>query len=81
MLNLSIEEMDQRVTALYNDWWKVYRNYTKTHDMAQFNRDICMIKERYRDMEPFTTDWTFPFATEIIVPMHAEYLMEIKNEK
>ena len=48
--------------------------------MARFNRDVCMIKEKYKDLEPFTTDWTFPFATEIIVPMHEKYLMGRKEE-
>lgn len=73
--------MDRRVTALYNDWWKVYRDYTRTHNMAQFNKNISMIKEKYKDLEPFTTDFMYPFATEVITPMHAEYLMERKKEE
>ena len=32
-----MEEYDKRVTAMYNDCWKLYRDYTKSHDMRQFN--------------------------------------------
>lgn len=49
--------------------------------MAQFNKNISMIKEKYKDLEPFTTDFMYPFATEVITPMHAEYLMERKKEE
>ena len=31
-----MEEYDKRVTAMYNDCWKLYRDYTKSHDMRQF---------------------------------------------
>ena len=76
---MNVEEMDRRVTAFYNDWWKVYRGYTSTHDMGKLNREISKIKGKYRDLEPFITDFMFPFVTEVIVPMHAEYLRETEK--
>jgi len=30
--SLNGKEIDQQVTAIYNDCWKLYREYTKTHD-------------------------------------------------
>ena len=42
-----MEEYDKRVTAMYNDCWKLYRDYTKSHDMRQFNEAKDAVIEKY----------------------------------
>ena len=42
-----MEEYDKRVTAMYNDCWKLYRDYTKSHDMRQFNEVKDAVIEKY----------------------------------
>lgn len=37
-----MEEYDKRVTAMYNDCWKLYRDYTKSHDMRAKCSWICL---------------------------------------
>lgn len=42
-----MEEYDKRITAMYNDCWKLYRDYTKTYDMEQFNKNKDIVAKRY----------------------------------
>ena len=42
-----MEEYDKRVTAMYNDCWKLYRDYTKSHDMRQFNEAKDAVIKKY----------------------------------
>lgn len=63
------------MTAVYNDCWKIYREYTETHDMSQYNRRIVELKAKYPQMERFVRDILFAFAP-VVNSLHAEYLME-----
>lgn len=42
-----MEEYDKRVAAIYNDCWKLYRDYTKSHDMRQFNEAKDVVIKKY----------------------------------
>ena len=42
-----MEEYYKRVTAIYNDCWKLYRDYTKSHDMRQFNEAKDVVIKKY----------------------------------
>lgn len=42
-----MENYDKRVTAIYNDCWKLYRGYTKTYDMGHFNRAKDELVKKY----------------------------------
>ena len=42
-----MEEYDKRVAAIYNDCWKLYRDYTKSHDMRQFNEAKDAVIKKY----------------------------------
>lgn len=68
-------EIDQQVTEVYNDCWKIYREYTETHDMSQYNRRIVELKAKYPQMERFVRDILFAFVP-VVNSLHAEYLME-----
>ena len=63
------------MTAVYNDCWGIYREYTKTHDMSQYNRRIVELKAKYPQMERFVRDILFAFVP-VVKSLHAEYLME-----
>ena len=42
-----MENYDKRITAMYNDCWKLYREYTKTSDMGKFNKDKDELARKY----------------------------------
>ena len=42
-----MEEYDKRVAAMYNDCWKLYRDYTKSRDMRQFNEAKDAVIKKY----------------------------------
>lgn len=42
-----MENYDKRVTAIYNDCWKLYREYTRTHDMSKFNKNKDALAQKY----------------------------------
>lgn len=42
-----MENYNKRVTAIYNDCWKLYREYTQTHDMCRFNKDKDALARKY----------------------------------
>lgn len=54
-----MEEHDKRVTAMYNDCWKLYRDYTKSHDMRQFKP----IKAVRLKMQSLSLPWTVSSQT------------------
>ena len=47
IIQMNMEEYDKRVTAMYNDCWKLYRDYTKSHDMRQFNEAKDAVIKKY----------------------------------
>lgn len=51
-----MEEYDKRVTAMYNDCWKLYRDYTKSHDMRQFNEAKDAVKDKDERLDDGSTD-------------------------
>lgn len=42
-----MENYDKRITAMYNDCWKLYREYTKTSDMGKFNEGKDELARKY----------------------------------
>lgn len=42
-----MEEYDKRIQSIYNDCWKLYRQYTKTGDMATFNLEKDVLIQKY----------------------------------
>lgn len=42
-----MENYDKRITAIYNDCWKLYREYTRTHDMGKFNENKDTLARKY----------------------------------
>lgn len=63
------------MTEVYNDCWKIYREYTKTHDMSQYNRRIVELKTKYPQMQRFVRDILLAFVP-VVNSLHAEYMME-----
>ena len=70
---LNATEIDRQVTAIYNDCWKTYREYTKTHNMRQFNKRVTELKAKYPNMQRFVRDILFAFVP-VINSLHAEYM-------
>lgn len=57
---------------IYNDCWKVYKEYIASHDMGQFNRRVTELQTRYgRDDFLLNILWAF---VPVITALHAEYL-------
>ena len=76
---MSGTEIDRQVTAVYNDCWKIYREYTKTHDMSQYNRRIVELKAKYPQMQRFVIDILWAFVP-VVNSLHAEYMMQKGGE-
>lgn len=39
--------MEERIKSIYNECWKIYKQYLKTRDMAEWNRNMLQVKEKY----------------------------------
>jgi hypothetical protein len=66
------EETEQKVKLIYNDVWKIYKEYLEHHDMAQFNKRIPELRSKYYDNEFLLSIlWAF---VPVITKLHAEYL-------
>ena len=39
--------MEERIKSIYNECWKIYKQYLETRDMAEWNRNMLQVKERY----------------------------------
>lgn len=68
-------EIEERVKLVYNDCWRIYKEYIMSHDMAQYNRRITELMTKYsRDEFLLSILWAF---VPVVTALHAEYL---KNE-
>lgn len=65
---------EDKVKGIYNDCWKIYREYTSGHDMALYNKRIGELCQKYH-REPFLINILYAFAP-VMNELHAEYLME-----
>lgn len=66
-------EIEESIKRIYNDCWFIYKEYLGSHDMAQYNRRVCVLKEKYPD-EEFLKDILYGFIKKINT-LHARYLM------
>lgn len=41
------ESMEERIKNMYNDGWRIYKEYLATHDMAKFNKNMANLCEKY----------------------------------
>lgn len=39
--------MEERIKSIYNECWKIYKQYLETRDMAEWNRNMLQVKEKY----------------------------------
>ena len=39
--------MEERIKSISNECWKIYKQYLKTRDMAEWNRNMLQVKEKY----------------------------------
>lgn len=39
--------MEERIKSIYNDCWKIYKQYLTTRDMAEWNENMMQVKEKY----------------------------------
>ena len=39
--------MEERIKSIDNECWKIYKQYLKTRDMAEWNRNMLQVKEKY----------------------------------
>ena len=67
------KEIEERIKSVYNDCWFIYKEYLGSHDMAQYNRRVCELKEKYPE-EEFLKDILYGFIKKINT-LHARYLM------
>lgn len=66
-------EIEESIKRIYNDCWFIYKEYLGSHDMAQYNRRVCELKEKYPN-EEFLKDILYGFIKKINT-LHARYLM------
>ena len=38
---------EERISAIYNDCWKIYKQYLATHDMRMWNENMMMLTKKY----------------------------------
>lgn len=73
------QKLDEKVTAIYNDCWKTYREYTKGHDMALYNKRNGELIDKY-GRDQFLINLLYSFAP-VVNALHAEYLTEMAGSK
>ena len=39
--------MEERIKSIYNECWKIYKQYLETRDMAEWNRNMMQVKKKY----------------------------------
>lgn len=39
--------MEERITYMYNDAWKIYKEYLSNHDIAKFTDNAARLYEKY----------------------------------
>ena len=39
--------MEKRIMDMYNDAWKIYKEYLKTHDIAKYTDDAAALCKKY----------------------------------
>ncbi len=66
-------EIEESIKRIYNDCWFIYKEYLGSHDMAQYNRRVCEMKEKYGNDE-FMKGILYQFINKINI-LHARYLM------
>ena len=71
------EKLDREVTVIYNECWKIYREYTVGHDMALYNRRVGELTEKYRRSR-FLVNILYAFAP-VVNALHGEHLKEEKD--
>ena len=71
--------MDDKVKAIYNDCWKIYREYTTTHDMTLYNQRNGELVQKYR-RDNFLVGILYSFAP-VVNALHAEYLGSLEKRK
>lgn len=63
---------------IYNDCWKVYKEYLSGHDMSRFNERVSELKDKY-NRDKFLLDILWAFAP-VVNELHAEFLMTKDND-
>lgn len=66
-------KIEEDIKQIYNDCWLIYKEYLGSHDMAQYNRRVCELKEKYSD-EEFLKDILYGFVKKLNT-LQARYLM------
>lgn len=66
-------EIEERIKSIYNDCWAMYKEYLGDHNMSQYNRRVCELKEKYLD-EEFMKDILYGFIKKLNV-LQTRYLM------
>lgn len=41
--------MEERIKSIYNECWKIYKQYLETRDMAEWNRNMMQVKKKYSE--------------------------------
>lgn len=67
------KEIEESIKSIYNDCWFIYKEYLGGHDMAQYNRRVCELKEKYPN-EEFLKDILYGFIKKLNT-LQARYLM------
>ena len=70
--------MEKRIMDMYNDAWKVYKQYLTSHNMAQFNKAMETLVVKY-DCQPDIKGLAVWFMGRV-QGLHEQY-MRTSNEK
>ncbi|WP_289302022.1 hypothetical protein [Sporofaciens musculi] len=65
--------IEERIKSIYNDCWFIYKEYLESHNLEQYNRRVCELKEKYPD-EEFLKDILYGFIKKLNI-LQARYLM------
>ena len=69
-----VNETEEKVKAIYNDVWKIYKEFLLNYDMAHFNNQVVELKKRYGN-DKFLVDILWAFVP-IVNTLRASCLMK-----
>lgn len=71
--------MEERIKAIYNDCWTLYKQYLIDHDMAKYNIRMINLRDKY-GAESDILDLLFWWVCRI-QGLHDQYKKKLENKK
>ena len=70
--------MEERISGIYNDCWKIYKQYLQSRDMEEWNRNTVRLNLQY-ECEPDISGLLYWFSCRVQT-LHDRYMRERRSE-